>query len=307
MQNKVIKHFKVWNAAAAAAIKILHKSNKPVKILVEQNRNLGDTLHLIPIIRHYRILHPDAIIMMIVAQPYENAWAYNEDLNSIITVPKLNPQQRIAFRKELLKHESKIKVIAPSIFPYGAVWPELAWSHKTIADQYLHNAGIKDLKPLGGRRLKINLTEHDLVWVNKFVKKHGINRKNTVGFEYHSYSHQPTWRMSHFKELVDKLHRKKIKCISFAAPKESLIAGTIDLRGLSWRCTTAIMNHMGVFCGIGSGLTMVAASAETQPNIVELAVSDSITMKACGYANSVRVGNDVNQAYNTIVNLLARS
>jgi ADP-heptose:LPS heptosyltransferase len=276
-------------AGVDTAIEILKASKKTPKFLFEQNRNLGDTLHLIPIIRHYRLLNPDAIMVMLVAQTYANAWAYNEDVNSVITIPSLNPQLRIKLRRRLLNHQKNINIIAPSIFPYGEVWKELKWSHANIADQYLDNAGIKDLTPKGGRRLIIGLDDSDKKWAAGFASTHGLNRKNSVGFEYHSYSHQPPWKMKEFKQLANMLKKQGFKCVSIAGPKEPLISGTINGKGINWRRTAALMNHLGVFCGVGSGLTMVAAAAEHQPQIIELAVSNSITMKSCGYANSWRL------------------
>jgi ADP-heptose:LPS heptosyltransferase len=305
MRNKIISHEPVWTKAVDYAVKLLNTSKGSPKILVEQNRNLGDTLHLIPVVRHYRKLHPNAAIILIIGKPYANAWAYNKDVNSIITVPKLNPQKRIALRRRLLQHRNKIKIIAPSIFPYGEVWKELAWSLPNIADQYIKNAGIKTLQPAGGRRLIIELDESDRRWARTFAAKHSLTRKNSIGFEYHSYSHQPPWNMNKFKLLAKELKQKGYKCVSIAGKGEPLIPGTIDARGTSWRRTAALMNHLGVFCGVGSGITMVAAAAEKQPHIVELAVSESITMKSCGYAKSTRVtGTDHQKAAAVVVRLL---
>lgn len=293
MRNKISTHKQSWMAGVDTAVEILKKSKKKPKFLFEQNRNLGDTLHLVPIIKHYRILHPEAVMVMLVGKPYGNAWAYNEDIDIVITIPNLNPQLRVKLRKRMLKHKDYIKIVAPSIFPYGEVWKEMKWSYANIADQYLHNAGIKDLKPKGGRNLKIITDKNDQQWAANFAKKHGINKKNSVGLEYHSYSKQPNWNVRKFKELVTMLKKQNFKCVSFAGSNESLIPKTIDARGASWRRTTALMDHLGVFCGVGSGVTMIAAASRKQPKIIELSISKSITMKDCGYANSLKTGNNV--------------
>jgi ADP-heptose:LPS heptosyltransferase len=286
MQNKIVARSTTWQKGVNAAVKLLRSKPKALKILIEQNRNLGDTLHLIPIIKHYRLLHPNAMIVFLTAHPYANAWAYNEDVNYVVTIPSLNPQHRIALRRRLLEYNNTIKIIAPSIFPYGEVWKNLKWSFPNIADQYLYNAGIKDLKPKGGRRLKVTVDDQDRRWAKNFADKHKLTRKNSIGCEYISYSHQPTWQIKHFKKLITLA--QGFKFVSMAGAKEPLIPGTVDARGISWRKTVALMNHLGVFCGIGSGLTMIASAASNQPRIIELAVSDSITMKSCGYANSIR-------------------
>lgn len=302
--HKVVGFKEKWSEGIDLAVDLLRASKRDQKILVEQNRNLGDTLHLIPIIRHYRVLHPDAEIVFIVAKPYANAWAYNDDVNAIVTIPSLEPKPRIALRKKLLEFRKEIKVISPSIFPYGEVWPELKWSYANIADQYLYNAGIKDLEPAGGRRLIIKLDDNDRQWAADFATGHKLNRKNSCGLEYISYSHQPGWGMGEFKDLVVGLKKRNIACVSIAGADEPIIPGTINAKGISWRQTAALMNHLGAFCGIGSGITMVAAAAEDQPKIIELAVSESITMKGCGYAESIRVGTEPNEAIKVVSKLL---
>ena len=142
----------------------------------------------------------------------------------------------------------------------------------------------------------IGIDNADREWAATFAHRHGLNKTNSVGFEYISYSHQPIWQVKDFKQLRNILNKHGIKCISFAGRGEPLVKGTLDARGLSWRKTVALMNHLGAFCGIGSGMTMVAAAAEKQPKILELAVSASITMKRCGYAPSLKgPGKDVSE------------
>ena len=85
---------------------------------------------------------------------------------------------------------------------------------------------------------------------------------------------------------------QNIKCISFAGPKEPLIRGSIDARGTTWRRSVALLDHIGVFCGVGSGVTMLATCCENHPKILELCISDSITMQGCGYGKSQAINGN---------------
>lgn len=279
-----------WNMGVNRAKSWFHAHPGKPQLLFEQNRNLGDTLHLIPIIRHYRLRHPNAKIVFIIGRAYLNAHRFNPDIDQIITVPTLDPQSRINFRRKLLSLPN-IRVIAPSIFPYGSVWPELTWSYPNIADQYLHNAGIKDLNPKGGRKLEITLTPEDRRWAENFLKKHKIEGKFLCSLEYISYSHTPSWNRKHFSVFVTKLSQYGVKCISFSGPKEHAIAGSVSAAGCTWRQTVALMEYIHVHVGIGSGVTMLAAAAQNQPKICEILIPKSITMKGCGYAPSIPIKN----------------
>jgi len=284
-------YFKDWKTGVVTARKFLEGSGKPQKILIEQNRNLGDTLHLIPVIRHYRRKFPEAAIAFVIGKAYANAHAYNPDVDKIFMIPTYGPKERIQLRREIIKYDHLDHIIAPSIFPYASIWKELVWSYPNIADQYLANSGIKDRKPLGGRRLRVFYDESDKKWAQDFWKKHKLTRKKTVALEYYSYSGQPTWTQPKIKAMTIRLKHHKIRCISFAGKNEKALPGTIDATGTSWRRTVALLEMCGAFCGVGSGLTMLAAACEKQPAILELNVSHSITMKGCGYADSIKIGN----------------
>jgi ADP-heptose:LPS heptosyltransferase len=215
MKSKLHKNYPRWEDGMNAAHAWLVTQTDRYKILVEQNRNMGDTLHLTPIIRHYRNLHPDAAIAFIVGAPYANAHQYNPHVDKIFTLPNLEPTYRIQMRKKMLTFKDVDEMIAPSIFPYGSVWKNLNWSHANIADQYFSNAGIKDLKPIGGRKLVVEITEADKEWAADFIKRNGLNPKLTCGIEYNSYSARPKWNYPQFTSFAANLKRHHgINCVS---------------------------------------------------------------------------------------------
>jgi ADP-heptose:LPS heptosyltransferase len=292
MQSKLHPvQFTSWEAGIEVARTWLKSSGKSPTILVEQNRNMGDTLHLTPIIRHYRLQHPTAAIAFVVANDYLNVHEFNPDVDQLFGVPKLNPQERIKLRHHLLTFTDIDRIVSPSIFPYGEVWPELKWCHSNIANQYFHNAGIPDLQPIGGRRLLVQLHPEDHAWAEQMMANHSLSRRNSCIIEYNSYSGQPAWRVNHFKKFVARCASHGLKCISVCGPNEAAVSGSINCAGITWRQTVALLSRVGSFVGIGSGLTMLAAAADPQPHILEICIEDSINMSGCGYANSLKITN----------------
>ena len=272
--------------AVSDAIKFLRRHHGSPKILIKQIRNLGDSMHLTPIIHHYRLKFPSAAIAFVVGQWYHNIHEHNPHITKLFLADhNATPQQRLSLWP--LVHGAKgidIKIIA-SIFPFGEKYPQNRWCHANIADQYLHNAGIRDLKPLGGRALVAKLTADDRNFANSVLERHQTNR--VVIFECNSYSKAPTWGMRQFEKLSRRLSKHGIKCISIAASHEGAVKGTIDCRGITWRQTTALLSRAIALVGVGSGITMLAAAAQPQPRIIELGIANSVSMKGCGYAPSI--------------------
>ena len=193
-------------------------------------------------------------------------------------------------RKKLLTFNDIDKIIAPSIFPYSAVWKELKWSHPNLADQYFANAGIKNLKLNGGRKLVVAITEEDKQFAQNFIKKHKLNPKMTCGIEYCSYSAGPKWKYPHFIQFAAQLKKYGINCVSIAGTRETAINGTISALGITWRQTVALLDQFKCFVGVGSGITMLAAAANNPPLIFEIGIPNSVSMKGCQYAPSICLG-----------------
>jgi len=275
---------------ADKAKKFLLKSGKPTLILVEGNRNQGDVLHHTVILHHYRTIYPEACIVFIVGDVYYNAHEFNPHADKIMAIPVMEPKERIALRKHLLTFEADgIKIIAPSIHPYRAVWKELEWTLPNIADQYLKNAGIKELAC--PKRLIVKITKDDEEWADSFLRRNKLKSNATFGFEFKSYSRTPIWPPANYEKMVYKLKSKGINCICFCGLKERPIRYSISGAGVTWRQTVALLNRIPVFIGCGSGVTMLAAAAKNQPKIVEICIPDSTSMQGCGYAKSIPLKN----------------
>jgi len=285
--------------AVSDAIKFLRHHHGSPKILVKQIRNLGDTLHLTPVIHHYRLKFPGAAIAFVVGQWYHNIHEHNPHITRLFLGDhNATPQQRLRLWPKIMGAKGvDIKVIA-SIFPFGEVYLQNKWCHANIADQYLHNAGVP-MHPLGGRGLIAKITPDDIAFANRIKERHNIHKQ--VVLEYVSYSRTPVWGSPEFKKLTHELNGHGIKCITIAASHEGVIPGTIDCRGITWRQTAALLSKSIAMVGVGSGITMLAAAATPQPRIIELGIASSVSMKGCGYAPSISVTNPTVDAVKRLI------
>ena len=265
------------------------KAKSGFKILIMQTCNLGDTLHITPIAKHYKTVYPNCTLAFIVGDSYYEVHANNEDFDQIFTIKaSLTGQERILVGQYLVSNSVGIdKVLCPSIFPFGEIWDTHKWCHEVISHQYWHNAEIRPPSSIkGDKKLKAPVTEQDKQFADEFIG----NRK-CIALEYHSYSHPVPWKVDQFVRFVNLVKKKGYECISFAGKNEGMIPGTIDARGMSWRRTIAVIAKCDCMVGIGSGITMLACCSRPIPKIIELNVSPSISMNACGYADSIAVSN----------------
>lgn len=282
--------FNIAKEVISDAITFLNKE-PGLRILVKVTKNMGDALHALPIIKHYRLMYPDARIAFLTSELYGDPFKLNEDISTggLFLLPNgLTPQERLALWP-IIKENHQIDIaIIPAINPFQAIYKQNAWSYPNITDQYLANAGIKDLKPLGGRRYTIKLSEDEKNWAKAFFNNRGINPNDCFILEYHSYSH-PVHVKGEFLSRLLKNMPDPVKGIAVAGKNEGLPGGYIDARGISWTQTVALANLVPKMIGVGSGITMLCAGAENQPQIFELGVPPSVTMKNCGYADSVLI------------------
>ena len=270
------------------ATDFLAQSNKSPKILIKIAKNLGDTIHGQPIIRHYRNLHKNAAIVFMVEEKYKNAHEYDTNIDKIITLPNgLDNKARLELWHPL-KHNKDIDIaIIPAINPFQALYKENAWCHKNIADQYFHNAGIIDLKPIGGREILIKYDQAD----NNIAEGLTANcdKSKLIALEYNSYSTRPVWKSQVYASFVQLVAKRGYRCISIAGKHEPLIPNTIDCRGISWRQTVALLSKVTYVIGCGSGITVLAAAARPQPKIIELDIPEDVTIAGCGYAPGILI------------------
>lgn len=278
------------------AVDWLSNQDKSPKILIKIARNMGDSLHGYPIIKHYRTLHPDAAIAFLTEQKYHNVHETNPDIDRLFLLPNgMNPQERLRLWDPIKKNPKIDIAVVPAIHPFGAVHPCNTWSWPNIADQYFANAGcpVVDGKPepAGGRRLRVFLKQADHDWAEGYIKKHKIDRSKFWIIECHSYSTAPIWNRQKYAQLVKQLSESGHRCATIAGPREGIIAGSLDARGISFRQSVALFERCAGMLGCGSGLTMLAAAAERQPRIIEIGIPMSVAMSGCGYAPSKTWGN----------------
>jgi len=291
MSRKVIRVDKgIRNPLQTAKVRILEAAkwlcsqNTDMRILIKLTKNLGDTLHVTPIARHYKTVYPNCKIAFIVGSAYFNVHEHNEDFDMIMPInSSISGQDRIKLGNFMMKEITGIdKILCPAIHPFGEVWKSHTWSYPQISHQYFHNAEIRPPGSIrGGGKLHAPITEEDRAFANNFV-----NGQKCIALEYHSYSHPVGWRVDKFKKFSDMAKRMGYHCISFAGKKEGIVPGTVDGRGIPWRQTIAILSLCDFMVGVGSGITMLACCAPNQPKIIEVGVSESILMNKCGYTDN---------------------
>lgn len=287
-KNKGSDNKRVKNPLAEAincineAAKWLRSQDTDHKILIKQTRNLGDTLHVTPIARHYKTKYPNCKIAFVVGHSYLSVHKYNEDFDMITPIDStLGPQDRIKLGKYMMTLEGIDQILCPSIFPFGEVWKSHVWSYPVISHQYFHNGEIRPPGSIeGDGKLHAPTAKEDDSFAKEFV-----GDKKCIGLEYNSYSHPVGWRPDKFKLFVDLATKLGYTCISFAGKNEGTIPNTLDGRGMPWRRTISILSHCKYVVGIGSGITMLACCAKNQPILFEVGVSESILMSSCGYAD----------------------
>lgn len=267
------------------AVNFLISSNKHPKILIKIAKNMGDTMHGQPIIRHYRLKYPDASIVFMVEEKYKNVHEYDTNIDKIVTLPNgLDNKDRFALW-DLIKKNSNIDIaLIPAINPFQALYKQNAWCHNNIADQYFHNAGIENLQLLGGRSIEVKYDSNDKIIADQLVDG---DRSKLIALEYISYSTPPVWKPSTYAMFVQLANKHGFKCISIAGKNESLIPGTIDCRGITWRQTAAVLSKVAYVIGCGSGITVLGASSRPQPKIIELDIPENVTIAGCQYADGI--------------------
>ncbi len=277
-------------------------SGRP-KIIIKLARNLGDTIHMISVFRHYKLKYPNCVIGFITQQMYEGVHYQNRDIDKLGLLPNdLTPQERLALWDPIKNLNGIDLKIIPAIHPFGAVHNSNTWSHEIMTDQVMRNAGIEDGHPLGGRRYIIPISADDKAWALEFFKSRDILPRNCAIFEYNSYSHSVAWSTKEWEQLIKEVRAHGGHMIGLAGQKEGIINGMIDARGTTWARTVALANLVPKMIGVGSGITMLAAGAEHQPLIIELNIPPSVSISVAGYAPSIRVANANVTDITTILN-----
>lgn len=282
----------------------LRKHPGSPKIIIKMSRNLGDTLHMLPVFRHYKLKYPKCVIGFLTQKMYAGVHTLNKDIDKLGLFPNdLSSQDRLPLW-DIIKNLPGIDLkIIPAINPFQAVHKCNAWSHAVMTDQVMQNAGIEDCKPLGGRRYVIPISDEDKQWAKDWFSAQNLDPRSCGLFEYISYSHPVAWRKDQWVQLINKCKARGANLIGVAGTNEGMIPGMIDGRGISWARTVAIANMVPKMIGVGSGITMLAAGAETQPIIIELGLPPSVSISVAGYAPSFNIPsptvNDVENILNT--------
>ncbi len=252
---------------------LLSTKRKPT-ILIKQTEHLSENLYVTSVIRHYRIKFPQAAIVLVTGNKYAEVHRNNPHINRLFTVPN-KPEWRSDYKKKMESLNDIDYKIAPSID--FVQWPN--HTHQFIYDQYLTNAGITDLKPLGGRMPVCVTGNVEQKWAEAFIKNNHITPEKAIALEY---SRPCGWTPKDFQKFVYLCHGLKIQVIAFASTEEATFIGSIDARGTSWLRTAALLNRLRGVVGVSSGISVLATSCQSKPFIFEINTSTPSSIMKMG-------------------------
>lgn len=253
---------------------LIDLGKKPT-IILKQTEHFGDTLYATPVLRHYRLKYADAGIVFVTGDKFAEAHQFNPHINKLCAV-QVNQDWRYEYKKKLDSLTSiDIKLTPHVIFAKG--WPELTWSLPNLYDQYLKNAGITDLTPIGGRLPVCITSPEDEKWATDFIKTNKIDPRKTIALEYHFYSDKVAWSQQEFQQFCFIATDRGIQIVALAARHEGIYQRCIDGRGTSWRRSAALLNRLRGIVGVGSGMCVLTNTCSNRPFIFEINVPDSIS------------------------------
>ncbi len=249
----------------------------PPVVVIEMLRQFGDVLHSTLVVRHLRRTRPGVSIVWAIHHRYADEFGAFDlkelgphaiaRLPDAPEFPKDGPL-RVAWVNRAKTLPGVVQAFGCGVHPWG-------WKAGHILDAVLLNAGIS--APLSvPRRPWLPLTAEDAQWAETFTQAHGL--KKFVALEYNSYSLEVS-PLSWFADLVKQID---LPVVSFAGKNEPLLAGTVDGRGTSFRHTKMLISRASCFVGVGSGLSVLAASHGCEQPVVELA-PQQLSMAHLGY------------------------
>lgn len=251
-------------------------------------------MHSTVIIRHYRKVRPDCVIIFGVSERFAPDFATLKSLpdgpHIIVGLPHgpAFPDDgpiRVAWTRYAATLPNVVKVLTPSVHPYG--WAQVASHNRlgtrmggSLVDAIFHNAGIKDKDLAVPRRPVLPVDIADYAWSDQFQAKHNLIGK-FVTMEYISYS-MPGHDLNWYADVVRQI---RYPVVALAGLGDPLLPGAIDARGCTYRQAKVLIMRSKCFVGCASGNGLLASSEGCETPMVEV-VEPHISHKACGYMNS---------------------
>lgn len=267
----------IGNGRIAQAIAQARAQYNKNVIFIEHLRNFGDCMHSTIVVRHYRRVMPDCVVLFGVSERYASEFETLKSMpdgpHGIVPLPH-GPEfpndgpLRVAWTRYAATLPGVCKVVTPSVHPYG-------WRGKTIADAILYNAGITNLQ--APRRPALPVDISDYAWADQFQAKTQLAGP-FVTMEYLSYSLKPH-DLGWYADLVSRIKRP---VVGLAGSNEPIVPGMIDARGCTYRQAKVLIMRSKCFVGCGSGNGFMAASEGCETPMVEI-IEPHISYRACKY------------------------
>lgn len=234
---------------------------------------MADCLYATPIVRHIRMLHPEAHISWLIRDKFLEVVETNPDIDEV--VPFVLPEG-YASRQEA-EHVMDREMLADAKANYDQVydlqyWPRYSNFYERPAEDFIslraRNAGLDPAKIID-RKIILNLTNKDLDNIKRFYLEHLDGTKGFITVNHISYSASPVWSFDNYAKLVGLLRAKHIDAVFTGAPNEPIPEGTIDARGMPYREWAALIGISDLFLGLDSGAKALAASTKTPMIILQ--------------------------------------
>ncbi len=250
-------------------------SCKPPVVVIEMFRQFGDILHSTLVVRHVRASEKVSVVWAINQKfvPTFDAFVLTQlGPHAIAALPDLPPHPadgsvRVAWVTRAKTLPGVGRAFGCGVHPWG-------WKGGSIVDAILLNAGIGKLAV--ERKPWLPLAAEDLEWAEHFVQSHGLGKFVTL--EYISYSLAAP-SVEWFHNLVQRI---PVPVVSIAGAGDPFLPGAIDGRGITFRQAKALLRRSSCFVGIGSGLSVLAATNGCSQPVVEMTPPE-LSMPQIGY------------------------
>ena len=287
--NKAVSHYKEY-------------SNDKI-IFIEGLRNFGDTLHSSLVVRHYRKIYPNHLILWGISERYYKEFDNYAQLIGVVVFPlphNVDPDDRRKWKK----HCDNLKLFK-SIFPLCAV---TGWNiGGNIVDNVLHNAGIKKLsvprKPFFPHGIE------DYQWCDNFIINNNLKGKKFIALEYNSYTlsqppHNNLWSVDKYNNLLKNI---QFPVINIGSERDRELNCGIDARGCTWKQAKVLIERSACMIGCGSGLSVLASCDGMKTKVFELNIGDPLLLKNIYKHDSQQIRTDNPMVLANIVNKFVRS
>jgi len=253
---------------------------------------MADVLYVTPVVRHIRLMNPNAHITWLIRDKFAEVVETNPDVDHIetFTLPEgysSRQEAEHAMDKEILAYAHSMHEQVYDL----QYWPRFNNFYERRSEDFIslraRNANINP-HDITDRSIELCLTEDNTLRVDRFISEFCPD-EDFITVNHISYAASPVWPFSNYEQLVEKLESRGISCVFTGAPNEPIPAKAIDARGMPYREWAGVIGESKLWLGLDSGAVALAASTETP--IIKLHSPDFPLAKTGVVAMGLRTDN----------------